>query len=273
MLTHAIKHYMADTESEERSFGAILERYLKGRGTSCAELARRLGTTRSAVSLWITGKTLPNPTRLAEIVAALDADETLLRELASALKLDESTLLGLVHKLSQILAGKRHSLADFGSSSGEAHRKNPQTLTSSEPPDAQGRFVKATEYWNVKTRQGRAILAESQSEQWFFPTSTFGEELPFLRSFVVLCLGPQPADPARAERVLVDLNWTKPLISGNYAVILGEELAVKHLRQISQTGVEMVKMRGLSPRKDPTIIRTLQSITVVGRAFAQIERL
>jgi transcriptional regulator with XRE-family HTH domain len=273
MLTNITSHHVISTDSQERSFGAILDRYLKGRRISCAELARRLGTTRSAVSLWISGKTLPNPSRLAEIVATLEADEALLRKLASALDLDESTLLGLAHKLSQILAGKRGSAADLGSDSGETLPQRPQNPSSAEPDETDGSLIRAAEYRHVSIQNGSIFLAEPQNERWIFPKSTFGEEPPFLRSFVVLCLGPQPADSGRAERVLVDLNWTKPLIPGNYAVIVDGKLFVKHLRQISQTGVEMVKMRGLSPRKDPTIIRPLQSITVVGHAFAHIERL
>jgi RNA polymerase primary sigma factor len=55
-------------------FGPWLARQLKLAGKTQAELAEELGLTRAAVSAWITGRSTPRPTVMADIATALGTD-------------------------------------------------------------------------------------------------------------------------------------------------------------------------------------------------------
>jgi RNA polymerase primary sigma factor len=55
-------------------FGPWLARQLKLAGKTQAELAEELGLTRAAVSAWITGRSTPRPTVMADIAKALGTD-------------------------------------------------------------------------------------------------------------------------------------------------------------------------------------------------------
>ncbi|WP_418957285.1 helix-turn-helix transcriptional regulator [Streptomyces tritici] len=55
-------------------FGPWLARQLKLAGKTQAELAEELGLTRAAVSAWITGRSTPRPTVMADIAASLGTD-------------------------------------------------------------------------------------------------------------------------------------------------------------------------------------------------------
>jgi RNA polymerase primary sigma factor len=55
-------------------FGPWLARQLKLAGKTQAELAEELGLTRAAVSAWITGRSTPRPTVMADIATALNTD-------------------------------------------------------------------------------------------------------------------------------------------------------------------------------------------------------
>ncbi|MFF9619983.1 helix-turn-helix domain-containing protein [Streptomyces griseosporeus] len=55
-------------------FGPWLARQLKLAGKTQAELAEKLGLTRAAVSAWITGRSTPRPTVMADIARALGTD-------------------------------------------------------------------------------------------------------------------------------------------------------------------------------------------------------
>lgn len=59
-------------EARRQHFGRALGEALRVRGWSQADLAQRMGTTQSAVSAWITGKSLPVADDVFEIEAEMD---------------------------------------------------------------------------------------------------------------------------------------------------------------------------------------------------------
>ncbi|WP_432133227.1 helix-turn-helix domain-containing protein [Streptomyces sp. bgisy154] len=63
-----------ETAETGEEFGPWLARQLKLAGKTQAELAEELGLTRAAVSAWITGRSTPRPTVMADIANALGTD-------------------------------------------------------------------------------------------------------------------------------------------------------------------------------------------------------
>ena len=65
-------------ECGEGEFGSALVEWMVVNRSNAAEIARRLGTTRQSVGMWVRGRTRPNSGRLDTIAALLGVDATTL---------------------------------------------------------------------------------------------------------------------------------------------------------------------------------------------------